>query len=254
MSEARPKVAVCIPYYRTAEGPTLLSAMEMCAYSSRYVDMLPIGSPGSYIEQGRNAAVKMVFETGIDFDYIFWLDSDMIFPPQTLMKLMAWERDIVGCNYRQRTPPYTHVGHYLHTDGESASNDNRLLFEPGLLEMLQMPTGLLLTRMDIYRKMEWPWFDANLRGPRDDVYFCRTARSLGYQVWCDNDLTQVVRHITVQDIPWFDRAQVQIKDYGKTPTHIVRDGAGLLTNTGDEDFKKVAAASRKHFEQLNAAE
>src|SRR5277367_6540579 len=80
MTETRPKVAACVPYYRTAEGPTLLSVWEMAAFSARHIDVLPIGSPGSYIEQGRNAAVKMVFETGIDFDYIFWLDTNMIFP------------------------------------------------------------------------------------------------------------------------------------------------------------------------------
>jgi hypothetical protein len=196
----------------------------------------------------------MAIDTGIPFDYIFWLDTDMIFPPHTLLKLMAWERDIVGVNYRQRMPPYTHVGHYLAEDGVSASSDNRKLFEPGIIEMLQMPTGLLLTKFSLYREMPWPWFDASVTGPRDDVYFCRKAREMGRKVWCDNDLSKMVRHIGVQEVPWFDPSQVEVKDWTKVPTYVEKDGAGLLMSTGDEAAGKIAAASKDHFERLNAAE
>lgn len=166
-------------------------------------------------------------------------NTDMIFPADALLRLMSHEKDIVGVNYRQRTPPYTYVGHYLAENGE-ASLDMANILKPGLQPMFQMPTGLLLTRFDIYRKMKWPWFDASVTGPRDDIYFCRKARSMGYEIWCDQELTAKVRHRDMQEIPWFNPEQLQI-----------HRGAGLMKDTGEAESAAVAKKMKPHFEKLN---
>src|SRR6266853_2140360 len=168
-----PKVAIAVPYYRTVEGPTLLACMDLSARSAGTVAMLPIGTSGCYIEDNRNGSVEYALKTGIPFDWLLWIDGDMIFPGDALLRLIAHDKDIVGANYRQRTPPYGFVGHYL--DGSDAH-----LLEPGLWPMSHLPTGLLLTRFDIYRKLSYPWFKPGLRDePRDDVSFCNYARHFG---------------------------------------------------------------------------
>src|SRR5262249_3768876 len=153
-------------------------------------------------------------------DFMFWLDSDMIFPPDTLIRLLLHDKDIIGCNYRQRDPPYMYVGHYMDESGQPNIDVENAL-RTGLARMCQMPTGLLLTKFDIYRKMAWPWFDASLTGPRDDIYFCRKATSMGYEIWCDQDLTAQVKHRDMQDIPWFQKDQIRSQR-----------GAGLMMDTG----------------------
>jgi len=35
---------------------------------------------GCYIEDNRNGCVQHAIDTGIDFDWLFWIDGDMIFP------------------------------------------------------------------------------------------------------------------------------------------------------------------------------
>ncbi len=241
MTPRREKVAIGIPYYRTAEGPTLLCAMEMAAYSSQFIDMLPIGSSGAYVEQNRNGIVQYAMNTGIEFDWLFWMDTDMIFPPDTLLRLIAHDKDIIGCNYRTRTPPYLYTGHYLDERGND-SLDLENVFRPGVVQMSQLPTGLLLTRFSVYQRPEWNgiWFDASTRGPRDDIYFCRFAKSLGYTIWCEQDLTAKVRHRDIQEIPWFQPDQIK-----------TQRGAGLMIDSGLDDAKERAAKSATAFKEMS---
>jgi hypothetical protein len=192
------RVGIGIPYYRSVEGPTLLSAMDLSARSASAgnIGMLPIGTSGCYIEDNRNGCIEYAINTKIDFTHFLWIDGDMTFPGDALVRLLAHDKDIVGANYRLRTPPYEHAGVY-----KDRGTD---LLAPGLHEMEQMPTGLLLTKFDIYRKMGYPWFAPGLHSqPRDDIYFCRKAKEMGYTIWCDHDLTKEVTHTGVQTIAWF---------------------------------------------------
>lgn len=232
--EPRYRVAIGIPYYRSVEGPTLLSCMHLSALSAdAKIAMMPIGTAGAYIEDNRNGVVEYALATGIDFTHLLWIDGDMIFPGDALLRLLAAEKDIVGANYRTRTPPYKFSGIYWD------QTDVHLL-EGGLHRMRQMPTGLLLTRFDIYRKMGYPWFKPGLHSePRDDIYFSRRAAEMGYEIWCDHDLTKEVRHISVQEIPWFSPEQLP---------NIVTKGAQLDLTEGEAAGKERAALSRQGFE------
>lgn len=236
-----PKVAICTPYYRTVEAPMFLSAMSMGFACGGRVAAVGIGTSGCYIEDNRNGCVEyalnMEKQAGFRFDWLLWLDSDMQFPPDALLRLLAHDKDIVGVNYRQRTPPYAACGVYAdHTDNH--------LMEPGLHRMEQLPTGLLLTRCQIYREMGYPWFRPGLRNePRDDIYFCRQVRSMGYDIWCDHDLSfQVVHHDNGQAIPWF------------RPDQIVRHEGGIIDNDkAAEAGRERAALSGRDFRvQLKA--
>lgn len=204
-----PKIAIGIPYYRTVEGPTLLACMDMTAASAACMQVLPISCSGAYVEANRNGIVDYALgverQSDIRFDYLMWIDTDMIFPKDVLFRLVAHNKDVVGANYRTRTAPFRHAGHYL--DGT-----DRNVMATGLVPMAHLPTGLLMTRFDIYRSLPKPWFRAprDESEPRDDVYFCNRAREAGYEVWCDQDLTREVYHRTVQDLSWFDDQQIVV--------------------------------------------
>ena len=239
-----PKVAISIPFYKHIEGPTLYSCMDLAMRSAATCGMLPIMSTGCYVEDTRNGAVQYALNTGIEFDWFLWVDADMIFPGDALLRLLEHDKDIVGANYRTRTPPYSFAGIY---DGESLNREPgaEKLLAPGLHRMVQMPCGLLLTRFDIYRKMGYPWFKPGLHSePRDDIYFCRKAGALGYEIWCDHDLTKQVRHIATQEIPWF--APEQLVE--------VQAGAQIDLVKGQAAAKHRAELSRREFDAAIAAE
>ncbi|HEY6028335.1 MAG TPA: hypothetical protein VIV09_15670, partial [Pseudolabrys sp.] len=64
---------------------------------------------GSYVSLGtmifdqRIKLVREAMEEGCD--YILWLDTDMRFPKDTLIRLLAHDRDIVAANYVTRQIP-----------------------------------------------------------------------------------------------------------------------------------------------------
>lgn len=225
------KVAVCIPYYRFVEPQMMMSFGELCARSAMAgIEFLPIGTSGCYIEDNRNGCIEYAMNMGVPWDYVLWIDTDMGFPGDALIRLLKHDKDIVGVNYRQRTPPFAHVGIYKEADPD--------LFAPGLHEMVQMPTGLLLTRFEIYRKMGYPWFRPGMRNEvRDDIYFCARAKELGYSIWCDHDLTQEIKHVGMQEIPWFSKDQI-----------IRAEGTQLDLVKSAEEGRKRASMSREVLE------
>ncbi len=207
-----PKVGIAIPYYRVWEGPMGLSAMAMAMRTAAVfttistpedkAGMLPIATSGCYIEDNRNGLVNFFLNSGIPLTHILWIDTDMQFPEDALLRLLAHDKDIVGCNYRTRTPPYACAGIYQNGDLET--------MRPGLRRMVQIPTGFLLVKFEVFKKLAFPWFKPGLaHEPRDDVYFCRYAKAHGYEIWCDNDLTKEIIHIDTQQIPWFRPDQIQ---------------------------------------------
>lgn len=203
-----PKVAIGIPYYKHWDGDMGMSAMCMAMRSASQVAMLPIKCTGCYIEENRNGIVGFALDVekanNAQFDYFLWIDSDMVFPDDALLRLLAHDKDIVGANYRTRQPPYSFAGWYL--DG----GDGQVL-DPGLHRMSHLPAGLMLVKFDIYRKLAAPWYRApQAKGEdRDEVYFCNRARKAGYEIWCDHDLTKQVVHIGEQQIPWFGHDQIK---------------------------------------------
>src|SRR6185312_11824229 len=55
---------------------------------------------GVTISLARNRLVHASLNWGADF--ILWLDSDHVFPASTLLRLLARDKEIVGCNYARR--------------------------------------------------------------------------------------------------------------------------------------------------------
>jgi glycosyltransferase involved in cell wall biosynthesis len=152
---------------------------------------------GSLLVGSRTDLVKQALEWGAD--WILWLDSDMQVSPDSLLRLLMREKDVVGCNYVRRQVPTLPVTTDL--------NDKLYCTNPedtGLIEVKHTGFGCLLVNAKIYAEMEQPWFDTQwvigketgkilIMG--EDVYFFRKVRDAGYKVWIDNDLSQSVIHI-----------------------------------------------------------
>ena len=47
----------------------------------------------------------------IKCDYVLWLDSDMMFPSTTALRLLAHNKDVVACNYMKRSKPLKTVAY-----------------------------------------------------------------------------------------------------------------------------------------------
>lgn len=148
---------------------------------------------GSLIYTSRNALATQAVLT--DFDYVFWLDSDMVFNQDILvdMKKVMDENDldILSGLYFRRVPPFTPVifdkleitddGRCEYTEFEEIPRER---FEVGGCGF-----GGLLIRGKVLEKvreeyggdyMFTPYFNMG-----EDLSFCWRARELGFKIWCD---------------------------------------------------------------------
>lgn len=144
----------------------------------------------SLIYTSRNELGQKAISMGAD--YVMWFDSDMVFKPDTLLKLMEHMKDgrIVTGMYFRRSAPYTPV---LLQKLETTEDGNGCVFED-LQEIpsepfnvagcgfgcVLMPTDALMSVMAKYGDMFTPAW-----GMGEDLAFCYRARQCGYEILCD---------------------------------------------------------------------
>jgi hypothetical protein len=78
--------------------------------------------------------------------------------------------------------------------------DGRELFKVASLGM-----GCVLIKADVFKKIARPWFEVEYSGQLDqngmdehtseDVTFYDRARLQGFDIWCDWELSQQIKHI-----------------------------------------------------------
>lgn len=144
----------------------------------------------SMIVNARNMIVDGARQIGAD--YLMFFDSDMTFPHTIIDRLLAHGKDIVGCTYVRRGPPFDNLGHTVRKSDMTAGK--------GLVEMTHMPTGLLLVKMSVFTSFKQPIFrfEANEETGvtnGEDMVFSAQARQRGFRLWCDLDLSMECAHL-----------------------------------------------------------
>jgi hypothetical protein len=160
---------------------------------------------GTYIHRARQQLTGLSMKQGVD--YTFWLDSDMRFPKDALVRLLMHEEPIVGCNYALRGVPTNYVG-IKRVPCKDDPMGQRLITtskSKGLEECGALGFGCILVRRDVFESLhdprgeEGPWFDfrwdheiQQMIG--EDVYFANLVREHGWKIMCDHDLSKEIVH------------------------------------------------------------
>jgi len=188
MDSQLPRVAIAVPSGDMVHADFTMAYAQLCMASAG-LQLHLITVKSSIVAQARNNGVELARKSGADF--IFFLDSDMLFPPTALFRLLLHKKDIVGATYTRRVAPFQILGSSLAEQPTDLSGD--------LLEMQRIPTGCLLIRMSVFDKLSKPYFrfesDANGDIVGEDYVFCDRAREAGYRIWCDAVMSREIGHI-----------------------------------------------------------
>ena len=166
-----PRVAIAVPSGDMVHADFAMAYAQLCLASAGLpLQLTTVKS--SIVAEARNNGVELARSFGADF--IFFLDSDMLFPPTALFRLLLHRKDIVGATYTKRVAPFEILGTKLTEQPAVLSGD--------LLEMQRIPTGCLLINMCVFEKLSKPYFrfeiDANGAIIGEDYVFCDRAREI----------------------------------------------------------------------------
>jgi hypothetical protein len=136
--------------------------------------------PGWFSYENKNNAIKLARQGS--YEYIFFVDDDQIFVPQTLKMLLAHNVDIVSVNLINKTPPF-HP--YLFSDWKEDGAEPMELEGSGLIKVAACGLGGVLVRTAVFGNVGNFFINDVLK--TEDLTFCMTAVHQGYNVHVDLD-------------------------------------------------------------------
>lgn len=146
---------------------------------------------GSMIYSSRDSLAMSALSG--EYDYIFWMDSDMVFPQDALKSLLKTlqkkKLDMITGLYYRRTPPYSPVLFdelEIGADGSAVYTEFKEIPE-GLFKVGGCGFGCVLMDvgvfLDVQGKFGQMFTPIGRNG--EDTSFCWRARQCGYEIWCD---------------------------------------------------------------------
>jgi hypothetical protein len=129
-------------------------------------------------------------------DYILWMDDDHTFPRDALLRLLAHELPMVGCNFRVRnTPTLMETSAFNVVDGERRGLVPK---QDGCESVEYLGLGLCLMKAAIFTELPRPWF---VMGPRgEDAHICEQLRARGVTPIVDHALSLECGHLSEVDL------------------------------------------------------
>lgn len=189
------KVCVCIPAQDMVHTTFFNSTIQCLFYSrNKGIDIVIKQMNGCYLDLLRNQLIESALTEKPD--RIIMLDSDMIFPNSTIEHLAQADKEVIGCNYTRRRPPFDPIA--------CTFEDPNKRLDPhaatGIGPVSILPTGVMMLKPEIFEKIKFPWFeniwrlsDKKLVG--EDVTFCaKVQEQAKSQVFCHHDLSKHVFH------------------------------------------------------------
>lgn len=138
------------------------------------------------LDDSRNSTVRELMKCNPD--YIFFMDSDMLFAPETLLELLKQDKDIITGVYCQKQPPHNPVLRMY--DSETKHYESGWTYPIGRLFTVDAcGAGCLLVKREVFQDLKKPYFKWDSEsGLSEDIYFCRKAKKAGYDIWVHGGL------------------------------------------------------------------
>lgn len=203
------KVAFLCPIAEHVDPRVFQSALAMVSYASAHgLEVTQVGvTERTLIHQARNQLAIGFKAT--ECDWAFWMDADMICPPETIVRLYETAKKVdtkfMTGLYFQRIGDHFPVLWRKEPelmDGKKVQFDEKTRKDPkgAYLHHFILPTGkepvkadvagfgCILMHRELMDKVPYPYFKTLSDDCSEDFYFCIQAKEAGYQLWVDPSL------------------------------------------------------------------
>jgi hypothetical protein len=146
------------------------------------------------------------FNDKVNYDYIMWIDSDIVFNPSQIIKLISHNKDIVCGLYKMDGGKQFAVVENWNEEVFSKNGtfkfleDSDISGKTDLMEVEYSGMGFMLVKKGVFETINYPWFEpifyefgSEIRDfCSEDVGFCKKSLKAGYKIHIDP--TVIVGH------------------------------------------------------------
>lgn len=190
-------IRICTPFYSEFESikPGIRECLEYdkikFVFEPRQGTYL-YSSRNSLLNDGKSQLKKQSAIPG--FDYFLFVDSDITFTLDNVLKLISHDKDIIASPYFAHKDNGTYYVGDFYENAPGRIKFNYSKFEKGLKTVGYAGTGFMLIKASVLSVMTYPWFEpmlldlgecAEVMG--EDVSFCVKAKKFCFDVFCDFD-------------------------------------------------------------------
>ncbi len=198
--------SIAVPVAQVVEPKVLQSMMALVNYSAHNgIAVQDIGiTERCLIDDARNTLAETFLSSSTE--WIFWMDSDMTFPKDTLVKLfnLAEKKDakmITGVYYQRRggnLPCLWSRGQETESGLVTGTNTPKgaankymgsfMIISPDKKEPFEAHAagfGCVLVHRSVFEMMNRPWFQFIKGVCSEDFYFFVQAQELGFKLWVE---------------------------------------------------------------------
>lgn len=128
-----------------------------------------------------------------DYTHMMWIDSDMVWEPKMIEKLVQDDKDIVGglcpINWQGKSNAMWVAENGTYFYNMRKPNQKR----EGLMRVDYTGFAFLLIKKGVFEKLAYPWFDFRLAYYEDgtygmiseDIAWCNKATEAGFKIYVD---------------------------------------------------------------------
>jgi len=185
------KILIAIPSTTHIWANVVTDLVQLVATTCTRYQLGYVNVQGALLPLSRDNCIKYALEKG--FTHILFIDSDMRFPPDALIRLLDHDKDIIGCNAAKKDG----TGPVIEKNIVGARMD---AIAGNVTEVEGIGMAFTLINMEVFDKLSLPYFyiDYSEDGEStwgEDLSFCADIRTFGYEVYCDLKLSKQIGHL-----------------------------------------------------------
>ena len=209
-TQLKPTVYIAMPCYDSVKINTMLSVIRLVQQLARSGIKVGINTMKSpLIHQARNYLTSVFLTT--EYEYLLFIDSDVEFEPESVMRMLVAKKRIVCTPYRVKAEK---LDKHIYTV-EFKDPKNIPIMPGGLVEIEAGPTGLMLIERMVFERIiknhpelkikneampnpgkshefYYNFFDFGFNdgyATGEDISFCRLARENDFKIYANTEST-----------------------------------------------------------------
>jgi hypothetical protein len=177
------RLLIAIPTSKYIESSTFKSIYDLSLPSNWTADFDVFS--GYQVDIIRN----QIANKSLNYDRLFFVDSDIVLPKDALIRLSEHDVDIVSGVYNKKLAGFREYEFYIKNEKKRYVAQT-LIPNVSLLDVDGVGLGCCLIKTDIFKKIPYPYFLNTLlseteRPLSEDLYFCRKSKLHGYSLKLD---------------------------------------------------------------------